>query len=342
MLQAETENNRDDLFIFRLNGNLLHFGKRKFCVVTGLRSDKKSIFFSDFKAPNKFMPKYYHGIEKVKRSDFYTDFAMTENFFKEDDLYEIGMLYFIIRSSEDLIFNEYLKTTMFKRYSNEYQFKDIIFTDEEMVKYNLLAIHQDSFVQQEQNNFVHPDVDGEKNLSSNVKDEQIFDMKNELTNVIMFMYVQVLDEMSNNQKKNVSRSLDDLLQTPHGSKTCEEIPNEPINMKCELSRDMTSEKDEYGDIVGAKLIDNLSPLKKLSFFTVSQLIALEPTFRMLETSKFESQTLSPVIFDKSPVIMHQYYGSGHEKFIIYFKQKHPFKDYVGFEVPDILVDQFID
>ncbi|KAM3339100.1 hypothetical protein P3S68_031186 [Capsicum galapagoense] len=43
------------------------------------------------------MPKYYHGIEKVKRSDFYTDFAMTENFFKEDDLYEIGMVYFIIR-----------------------------------------------------------------------------------------------------------------------------------------------------------------------------------------------------------------------------------------------------
>ncbi|KAM3235365.1 hypothetical protein P3L10_015401 [Capsicum annuum] len=35
------------------------------------------------------MPKYYHGIEKVKRSDFYTDFVMTENFFKEDDLYEI-------------------------------------------------------------------------------------------------------------------------------------------------------------------------------------------------------------------------------------------------------------
>ncbi|PHT31652.1 hypothetical protein CQW23_27989 [Capsicum baccatum] len=84
------------------------------------------------------------------------------------------------RSSKDLIFNEYLKTTMFKRYSNEYQFKDIGFTDEEMVKYNLFAIHQDSFVHQEQDNFVHPYVDNEKNSSSNVKDEQIFDMKNEL------------------------------------------------------------------------------------------------------------------------------------------------------------------
>ncbi|KAM3341168.1 hypothetical protein P3S68_028803 [Capsicum galapagoense] len=35
------------------------------------------------------MSKYYPGIEKVKRSDFYIDFVANENFFKEDDLYEI-------------------------------------------------------------------------------------------------------------------------------------------------------------------------------------------------------------------------------------------------------------
>ncbi|KAM3396176.1 hypothetical protein P3S68_005182 [Capsicum galapagoense] len=95
------------------------------------------------------------------------------------------------------------------------------------------------------------------------------------------MYVQVVDEMSNNQKKvdkqfteikqyvvesiktilnelrsagiksnefnedrkNDSQSVDNLLQTPHGSNTCEEISNEPINMKDELSRDTASEKD---------------------------------------------------------------------------------------------------
>ncbi|KAF3675129.1 hypothetical protein FXO37_06050 [Capsicum annuum] len=153
LLQAETENNRDDLFIFRLNDNLLHFGKRKFCVVTGLRFDKKNNFYSDFKAPNKLMSKYYSGIEKMKRSDFYTDFAVTENFLKKMICMKLS------------------------------QFKDIVFTDEEMVKYNLLAIHQDSFVHQEQDNFVHTDVDDKKNSSSNVKDEQIFDMKNELANV---------------------------------------------------------------------------------------------------------------------------------------------------------------
>ncbi|KAM3246503.1 hypothetical protein P3L10_008270 [Capsicum annuum] len=43
------------------------------------------------------MSKYYLGIEKVKRSDFYTDFVANENSFKEDDLYEIDMVYFISR-----------------------------------------------------------------------------------------------------------------------------------------------------------------------------------------------------------------------------------------------------
>ncbi|KAM3308139.1 putative protein isoform X2 [Capsicum chacoense] len=240
---------------------------------------------------------------------------------------------------------------MFKRDSNEYQFKDIVFTDEEMVKYNLLAIHQDSFYQ-EQDNFVHPDVDGTKNSSSNVKDEQILNMKNELTNVqaeMLKFQEKVLDEMSNNQKnvdkqfmevkqyvaepvktilnelrsagiksdesnedrKNDLRYVDGLLQTPYGSKTCEEIPNEPNNVKGELSRDMVFEMDVCGDIGGAKSSDNLSLLEKLSFFTESQLIALEPTFRKLETSKFKSQTLSSVIFDKSQVIIHQHYGSTH-------------------------------
>ncbi|PHT77217.1 hypothetical protein T459_20739 [Capsicum annuum] len=130
-----------------------------------------------------------------------------------------------------------------------------------MVKYNLLAIHQDSFVQQEQDNFVHPDVDGEKISSSNVKDEQIFDMKNELANIDKHFtevkqYVAesvktILNELRSagiksdefNEDRNDSRSVDDLLQTPHGSKICEEISNEPINVKDELSRDMDFDKD---------------------------------------------------------------------------------------------------
>ncbi|PHT77219.1 hypothetical protein T459_20741 [Capsicum annuum] len=144
LLQAETENNRDDLFIFRLNGKLLHFGKREFCVVTGLRFDKKSDFYSDFKAPNKLMSKYYPGIEKVAKQ------------FTEIKQYVV--------ESVKTILNE-LRSARIK--SNEF----------------------------------------------------------------------------NEDRKNDSQSVDDLLQTSHGSKTCEEISNEPINMKDELSHDTASKKD---------------------------------------------------------------------------------------------------
>ncbi|KAF3636895.1 hypothetical protein FXO38_23955 [Capsicum annuum] len=170
LLQAETENNRDDLFIFRLNGKLLHFGKREFCVVTGLRFDKKSDFYSDFKAPNKLMSKYYPGIEKVKRSDFYIDFAVTVNFFKEDDLYEIGMVA--------------KQFTEIKQYV----------------------------------------VESVKTILNELRSPRI--KSNEF-----------------NEDRNDSQSVDDLLQTSHGSKTCEEISNEPINMKDELSHDTASKKD---------------------------------------------------------------------------------------------------
>ncbi|PHT40039.1 hypothetical protein CQW23_18893 [Capsicum baccatum] len=202
------------------------------------RFDKKNDFYSDFKSPNKPMSKYYPDIEKVKRSDFYTDFAVTEFFFKKDDLYEIDMIYLIIwffipdlsrnyipklyfelvesviairsesvmssrilnwRSSEDLIFNEYLKTTMFKRYSNEAdkQFMEVKQYVAKSVKTILNELR-----------------------STGIKSDEF-----------------------NEDRKNDSWSVDNLLQTPHGSKTCEEIPNEPINVKDELSRDMTSEKD---------------------------------------------------------------------------------------------------
>ncbi|XP_016577102.1 uncharacterized protein LOC107874906 isoform X2 [Capsicum annuum] len=48
----------------------------------------------------------------------------------------------------------------------------------------------------------------------------------------------------NEDRKNDSRSADDLLQTPNESKTCEQIPNEPIKVKDELSRDMAFEMDD--------------------------------------------------------------------------------------------------
>ncbi|KAF3624821.1 putative Cytochrome, family 82, subfamily C, polypeptide 2 [Capsicum annuum] len=160
LLQAETENNRDDLFIFRLNGNLLRFGKRKFCVVTGLRS------------------------------------------------------------TEDLIFNEYLKTTMFKHYSNEVR--------AEMLKFQKKVLDEISNNQKK--------VDKQFTKVKQYVAESVKTILNELRSAGIKS-----DEF--NEDRNDSRSVDDLLQTPNESKICEQIPNEPIKVKDELSRDMAFEMD---------------------------------------------------------------------------------------------------
>ncbi|PHU22931.1 hypothetical protein BC332_08038 [Capsicum chinense] len=116
------------------------------------------------------------------------------------------------RSSKNLIFNEYLKTTMFRHYSNEV-------LDE---------------------------------MSNNQKkvDKQFVEVKQYVTEYVKTILNKLRSagtksEEFNEDRKNDSRSVDDLLQTPHGSKICEEISNEPINVKDELSRDMTSEKDDW-------------------------------------------------------------------------------------------------
>lgn len=88
------EHDKDDLFIFKLNDNFLHFGKRKLCVVSGLIFGKKFEFHSDIKNSNKLMSKYYPGIKKVRDMIFITE---SMNFFRKKDLYKINMVNFIIR-----------------------------------------------------------------------------------------------------------------------------------------------------------------------------------------------------------------------------------------------------
>ncbi|PHU14526.1 hypothetical protein BC332_15731 [Capsicum chinense] len=99
------------------------------------------------------------------------------------------------RASEDLIFNEYLKTTMFKRYSNEFT---------ELKQYVAESV---KIILNEQR-------------SAGIK----FDEFNE-------------------DRKNDSQSVDDLLQTLNRSKTCEQISNEPIKVKDKLSHDIAFEMD---------------------------------------------------------------------------------------------------
>ncbi|PHU11663.1 hypothetical protein BC332_18593 [Capsicum chinense] len=94
---GETDNDRDDSFIFNINGKDLHFRKREFSVVNGLKYFKKSDFVFDPKVRNKLMDRYYPGMNKVMSSVFYDDFVNKKIVFRDEDLYEIELVYFISR-----------------------------------------------------------------------------------------------------------------------------------------------------------------------------------------------------------------------------------------------------
>ncbi|KAM3221473.1 hypothetical protein P3L10_020743 [Capsicum annuum] len=96
LLHVETDNDHDYMFVFSLNEKELHFVKREFAAVSGLKYGKKSNFFSDVEVPNKLTFYYFPSQTKVKRSEFYRKFD-DKDIFMDEDLYNLGMIYFINR-----------------------------------------------------------------------------------------------------------------------------------------------------------------------------------------------------------------------------------------------------
>ncbi|KAF3662729.1 hypothetical protein FXO38_11009 [Capsicum annuum] len=416
LLLAKTKNNRDDLFIFNINGKDLHFGKRKFSVVSVLKCFKKSDFVFDPKVRNKLMDRYYPGMDKVMRFVFYDDFDFVNKkiAFRDEDLYEIGLVYFIGRflhselprtfikkadfdlvesshylkydwggecfqvlkkscshkmkknpssfhfqgfhlalqiwfyeccsdidkcvahrigsqtprilnweSSEELIFYDYLQSTMFKRYNNEYVFSDIVFTDEEELKFNLGAIHQDSLGHEHRNDLDHSVLP--------ITEDAFSVLKNEIANVDsqfngMREFVEEFVKLILNELRFVKQqssefvekeNVDVGLQTPPASKKQNEVLVEPVIEKYSFRGDVSVPLDVVNNPV-----NDQSRFDDIPFFIESQLVAPEPTFRELKTPKAHITT--PIMFDKSPVGAYNQSDTSSRRCPLYFKRKHPF------------------
>ncbi|KAF3618222.1 hypothetical protein FXO38_33558 [Capsicum annuum] len=97
------------------------------------------------------MDRYYPGMDKVMRFVFYDDFVNKKIAFRDKDLYEIGLVYFISRFLQSELPRTFIKKTDI----DLYVFRDIVFTDEEEVKFNLGAIHQDSLGHEHRNDSDH-------------------------------------------------------------------------------------------------------------------------------------------------------------------------------------------
>ncbi|PHU20179.1 hypothetical protein BC332_11330 [Capsicum chinense] len=132
-----------------------------------------------------------------------------------------------------------------------------------------------------------------------------------------------VDDKKSNKKKsrNVCKNVDVGLQTPSARKKQNEV-----------LVDLVIENYSFGDDVSVPLdvmnnsINDQSPLDDIPFFIESQLVALEPTFRVLETPKEHIAT--PIMFDKSPVGVYNQSDTSSRRCPLYFKSKHPFQEYI--------------
>ncbi|KAF3681757.1 putative chaperonin 60 subunit beta 4, chloroplastic-like [Capsicum annuum] len=178
-----------------------------------------------------------------------------------------------------------------------------VYNEEEM-EFNLRAIHQDSLGHEHRN-------DSDHSVPS-ISEDTFTILKNEIANNV-----------------NVG------LQTSSASKKQDEVLVDPV-----------IEKYSFGDDVSVRLdvvnnhVNDQSPLDDIPFFTESQLVALEPTFRVLETPKAHIAT--PIMFDKSPVDVYNQYDRSSRRYPLYFKSKHPFQEYIVFETLNLLIEQFTD
>ncbi|XP_060210367.1 uncharacterized protein LOC132637272 [Lycium barbarum] len=94
LMYAETDNDRDDMFIIKLNGEELFFGIREFAIISGLKCGMPSEFVSDHNSPNRLMDSYFPNQQRVLKSELIS-FYEGSICVGDDDLLKMSILYFI-------------------------------------------------------------------------------------------------------------------------------------------------------------------------------------------------------------------------------------------------------
>ncbi|XP_060195012.1 uncharacterized protein LOC132624217 [Lycium barbarum] len=180
LMYAETEHDRDDMFIINLNGKELHFGIREFAIVTGLKCGMDSEFVSDPDSPNRLMDIYTltwlkadypwgNDCFKALLSSISHKLANDPTYYRFEGFplaiqvwfYEccskvdptvatrIGNHFpriFNWRTTSQRVYFSHLKKGMFKKYSNQLVFTNILPTDEEKVAINFMEFLEETAV----------------------------------------------------------------------------------------------------------------------------------------------------------------------------------------------------
>ncbi|PHU29938.1 hypothetical protein BC332_02031 [Capsicum chinense] len=246
--------------------------------------------------------------------------------------------------------------------------RDIVFIDEEEVELNLGAIYRGILDYEHRNDSDHS--------IPPITEDAFTILKNEITNVRrdmslfqekvfkeMIEYHNNVDSQFNGIREFVEESvkliLNELrlvkqqssefveeenvdvdLQTPSASKKQDEVLVDPVIEKYSFGDDVSIPLDVSNNPVVNNPVNDQSSLDDIPFFTESQLVVFEPIFRVLEIPK--SHIATPIMFDKAPVGMYNQSDTSSRRYPLYFKNKHPFQEYIGFETPNLLIQQFTD
>ncbi|XP_060188760.1 uncharacterized protein LOC132617703 [Lycium barbarum] len=94
LMYGEIDNDRDDMFIIKLNGEELYFRIREFAIISGLKCGMPSEFVLDHNSPNRLTNSYFPNQQRVLKSEL-INFYEGSICVGDDDLVKIFILYFI-------------------------------------------------------------------------------------------------------------------------------------------------------------------------------------------------------------------------------------------------------
>ncbi|KAG5602778.1 hypothetical protein H5410_034148 [Solanum commersonii] len=221
------------------------------------------------------------------------------------------------KTSNESIFFDDLKNTIFRTHGNQHKFRNIVLTDEELNVMDQINLHQSSSH--------HETEDQATSERHNVDfDEKYVELKKKITEDDPRQHVEEYEKALMDQPSVSMR------EYVHTSNTDDEA---------QKSNDQTIGVVFNADITGSS---NSKPttLDDYPNFTMTQIVALDPILNANTTPDVQPRNRNPGKYDISPYIRLSEGKSSSRRVPILFRIKHLFESHNGFEVATELIDKF--
>ncbi|KAH0640408.1 hypothetical protein KY285_036994 [Solanum tuberosum] len=258
------------------------------------------------------------------------------------------------KTSNESIFFDDLKNTIFRTHGNQHKFRNIVLTEEELNAMDQINLHQSSSQHETENQATLERHDADF-------DEKYVELKKEIAEVDKHMtdmkaYVDnstklIIEEIrsSRGQPSQATHQQDDARQHVEESEKApmdqpsvsmrEYVHTSNTDDEAQKSNDQTIGVVFNADIPGSS---NSKPptLDDYPDFTMTQIVALDPILNANTTPDVQPRNRNPGKYDTSPYIRLSEGESSSRRVPILFRIKHPFESHNGFEVATELIDEF--